>query len=1201
MIDKKVFAGGKMNKDDDPHLLPKNDWVDAHNVRINSTADGYLGSFSNMKGMDLIYTLPASDEPSTVIGARGFDYTNKIYFFVANNDGYHKVIEYNGTTNTTTILIEDLTDTGGIPVLNFSTGHRINHIDLLDGKYLLWTDGYNAPRYYDLNKDYGVITERDISMIKYAPNTPPTNLTVIDNPSILANKIKDTNYQFAYRWIYWDNSKSTFSPISDISNQKGRASGVLSKGLPEWYSSSLQFNYEGGGDLVKGVDIMARIGNTGDWAIISSVDYEKGDFRNTYAINFSLNPQPTEYFISVTYLGTTYNFGGEYTASTTFDLYETIRNNFNALGLTALTASIYQSGTNYLSQDQYLVITSTANNTNFTVQTTRPENVNVVQTSFLQSNLQTNTYTFTDFQPVNIIDQVDASKPFDYVPLKAEAQALANGNYVVYGNYTEGYDNVIIDASARKYLKSLNSSSVNLAVTQEEITFVDEIWIKFTFTGEPAAGDVFVITKYNPVDSQYTYSVPYEVGETKSEYINRIAFLIGYYFEGVANVNGTAVASSFLIKKQGIDKKYIISVLSANTVQGLKTSDEYQYGLVYIDAAGRYGAVNTSQSLIVNSNPLDKYNQGVWTYVTGQITVKSRPPVWADKYAFVRTKRKKIDFFLDVFANTIVKTGSIATVDIQTALLETNERYGTNLSYSWVKGDRIRFINKSSVNTGEFISLDTEITSINDEGQLVIAANSAPTDMSASGYYYSFFCEIYRPSAVSNSNLFWEIAEIGDIGNKGLSNRYHKKIYTSLGDQDQSASSPSTTPLIHTSQTGDVWYKNRLLPVANPIEPLIGQAYYEAWCESPSFSDFNCDTFTTDAGRANQQNAFEKQVTYNSTVRFGNGYVPGTQINNINSFSNESYQDYSNMYGPIEKLDVDGSIMIVGQKLRIGRVRVFEKLVIDKVDDTLVSNSEKLLNGIVYYDFEVGIGDSPEAYIRSGSRVYGVDKNRGVVWRLAQNGITPISITAKMNTYFRTYLKTATVVRGGFDPKNQEYVVYSTAGGGLYGTVIFSENSDGFTSFLDIIPNYFATLKNDLYSFGGDKFYKHNATTSYGNFYGTNHDATVTLVGNESPVTKKSFIAINEVTNDTWDATEIETSLSQTSSLLESDFAVLEGESHAAFLRDSRTTPGVTYPLINGDQLKGKWIKVKLRNNSTNFVYLLSVGIKYVQSPQTGL
>lgn len=1199
MIDKKIFAGGKMNKDDDQHILPKNDWVDAHNVRINSTADGYLGSFSNMKGMDLLYTIPSSsDEPSTVIGARGFDYTNKVFFFVADPDGYHKVIQYNGSTNTTTIIIEDLTDTGGIPVLNFSTSHRINHIDLLDGNYLLWTDGYNAPRYYDLNKNYGVITERDISMIKYAPNTPPSNLAVIDNPAILANKIKDTNYQFAYRWIYWDNSKSTFSPISDMSNQKGRASGALSKGLPEWYSSSLKFNYEGGGDLVKGVDIMARIGNTGDWAIINSLDYSSGDFRISYAINFALNDIPRQYFISVTYLGTTYNFGGEYTSTTTSDLYGDIKTNFDELGLTGLTATVYQSGTNYLSQSQYLVITSDNKNVQFSVQTTRPQFVNVTQTGYLQSNLQTNTYVFTDFQPVNIIDQSEASRPFDYVPLKAEAQALANGNHVVYGNYTEGYDNVDISASASKVIKTLNNS--NFAVTQETVTISGVgTFVNFTFTGTPIEGDVFVITRWNPTDKQYTYSIPKEDGETAFNFVERIAFLLGIYFETPAKVswNGTNLVQ---IDWDGIEKKYNAGIINANTIQGLKTGDEYQYGLVYVDAAGRYGAVNTSQSLVVNSNPLDKYNNSIWSYVTGQITVQSRPPLWADKYAIVRTKRKKIDFFLDVFAESIAINDVSSAVNIQAALLEYNERYGTNLSYSWIKGDRIRFINTSSINTGDLIVLDTEITSVDDEGKLIISSNFAPKDMSGSGYNYSFFCEIYRSASVSNSNLFWEIAEFGDVGNKGTLTAYHKKIYLSEGNQDQDSSDPIATPLIHISQTGDVWYKNRFLPLPTILHPYIGK-YYEAWCESPSFSDFNCDTFTTDAGRANQQNAFEKQVAYNSTVRFGDGYVAGTQINNINSFSNESYQDYSNLYGAIQKLDIDGSVMIVGQKLRMGRVRVFEKLVIDKVDDTLVSNSERLLNGIIYYDFEAGIGDSPEAYIRSGSKVYGVDKNRGLVWRLAQNGITPISITAKMNTYFRTYLRNATVVRGGFDPKNQEYVIYSTAGGGLYGTVIFSENSDGFTSFLDIIPNYFATLKNDLYSFGDDKFYRHNATNSYGNFYGTNHDATVTIVSNDSPLTKKSFIAINEVTNDTWDATEINTSLNQTSSLLESDFAVLEGESHAAFLRDSRTTPGVTYPLLNGDQLKGKWIKVKLRNNSTNFVYLLSVGIKYVQSPQTGL
>jgi hypothetical protein len=41
MIDNKLFAGGGLNFDDDYHLMSKSDWIDAKNVRINSTANGY--------------------------------------------------------------------------------------------------------------------------------------------------------------------------------------------------------------------------------------------------------------------------------------------------------------------------------------------------------------------------------------------------------------------------------------------------------------------------------------------------------------------------------------------------------------------------------------------------------------------------------------------------------------------------------------------------------------------------------------------------------------------------------------------------------------------------------------------------------------------------------------------------------------------------------------------------------------------------------------------------------------------------------------------------------------------------------------------------------------------------------------------------------------------------------------------------------
>ena len=94
---------------------------------------------------------------------------------------------------------------------------------------------------------------------------------------------------------------------------------------------------------------------------------------------------------------------------------------------------------------------------------------------------------------------------------------------------------------------------------------------------------------------------------------------------------------------------------------------------------------------------------------------------------------------------------------------------------------------------------------------------------------------------------------------------------------------------------------------------------------------------------------------------------------------------------------------------------------------------------------------------------------------------------------------------------------------------------------------------------------------------------------------------MSEIASDLWTVPEIETDLGQESELVSGNFKELEGEFHAAFLRDSRTRPGVTNPLFNGPALKGKWIKCKLENNNTNFVYLLSVGIKYIISPQTGV
>lgn len=1189
MIDNKIFSGGGLNSDDDLHLFPKNDWIDAENIRVNSTAVGYLGSAVNIKGTEFIsgYT---PTEFETIIGARGFDNARKIFYFIFDGNGYNKILEYNAETGLVSVLVTDLTDTADIPVLKFSgtADNRIYDIDLLDNRFLFWHDKINPPRVLDLEKDYGVFTEQSISVVKYAPLAPPSNLEVIDDCTINSNKIKNKNYQFKYRWIYWDNSYSAFSPISNMSNQKGRASGVLSFGLLDWYESALKFNFEGGGSLVKGYEIITREGNTGDWVVIDSTEYALADSRIGYGVRFIFTSGNNDYNISVTYNGTTYSFGSTYTPFGATNLYEVVKSNFNSLGLTDLTIELSDSNSP-ASQEQFLYITSVNRDVEFTIQTSSPRFTTITQNSFLLSNETTNTFVFSSLQGVSIIDQAEANRPFSYVPLIARAQCMPNGNYLTYGNYTEGYDNVDINATAE-----LSISSVVYPPQLDVLVTTSNDRTRFEFNSFYGSGEFsFSLTKHVPNSDQYTVSIMSNIqNETLEEFIQRIVFVLKTYYE-IPSIVTNVTSTSFDI--ESFNYRYIAAILSTNTKQSLKSGDEYQYGIVYFDAAGRYGAVQTSPSMIIKTDPLDIYRGTGNKWLSGMVTIKSRPPVWAHKYAIVRTKRKKKDFFLQMFVDFITFGPVTALVDLQTSINKYNDRYGTDISYSWVQGDRIQFVYENSPNSGSDIVYDTAITGIDSNNNLIVASSGVPKITLGND---NGFVEVYRESSVSNAELFWEISEFGSVGNIGEVDAYHIRIYDTGSNQTQNSVDPSGVPLIHYSETGDVWFKQRFLPSPTPQEENY-RYYKRAWCESPSFSDFNANAFTSDIGRANIQNAFEKQTTYPATVRYSQAYVPGTQINNISTFNEESYQDYSNMYGPIQKLDIDGNKMIVGQKLRVGSVFVFKNLIVDQNNSTLLSNSDKLLNEIVYFAYEAGIGDSPESYVRWGDSKYFIDKRRGLVCRLANNGITPISSTAKMNTFFRNNLRDRTFLPCGYDPTNDEYLISFIGESGY--SMVFSESSNRFTSKFTLAPSYFATLEQDLYCFSSGLLFKLNATTEYNKFFDNQYDSTITIVSNDSPTIKKSFVAVSEIANDLWDIPEITTDLSQESRLSANKFARLEGEYHASFMRDASVTPGVTDPLFNGNKLKGKWIKLKMKNSNTDFVYLLSVGVKSIISPQTGV
>ena len=166
-------------------------------------------------------------------------------------------------------------------------------------------------------------------------------------------------------------------------------------------------------------------------------------------------------------------------------------------------------------------------------------------------------------------------------------------------------------------------------------------------------------------------------------------------------------------------------------------------------------------------------------------------------------------------------------------------------------------------------------------------------------------------------------------------------------------------------------------------------------------------------------------------------------------------------------------------------------------------------------------------------------------------------------------------------------------------TISFDEVANAFESFYSYYPEFYGCLDTKLFSFKNGEIWAHNNTSTYCNFYGVQDNAYITTVFNSGALDKKTWVSIMETGNSVWGCPLIYTQMDsgatkQESELLETDFATLESEYHASFLRDSNSPGG----LVEGDSLKGGYIVIKFENlNANSFVYLNSATTKYINSP----
>ena len=232
-MDKKNFMGG-MNQDDSDRIIPQNDYRLALNISNSIKEDSDFGELTNVKGARLI------DNPNfntnvnaQVIGSWEDELEKKVYYFVHdyrfNSNGTqtknHAIYYYDINADEIKLVLKNRR-------LNFNKAFPINHIGKI-GNYLFWTDGVNSPKKLDVikaeNGDYDSYTD-DYFLEAYSK--PPLKvITAISktNEQQKTNNVRGKLWQFKYRWIYYDDTKSTFSPISKLAVPANQYIGNISK------------------------------------------------------------------------------------------------------------------------------------------------------------------------------------------------------------------------------------------------------------------------------------------------------------------------------------------------------------------------------------------------------------------------------------------------------------------------------------------------------------------------------------------------------------------------------------------------------------------------------------------------------------------------------------------------------------------------------------------------------------------------------------------------------------------------------------------------------------------------------------------------------------------------------------------------------------------------------------------------------------
>lgn len=1013
---------GCMDTDTADELLPADRYRSAQNIRVLSTEGGTKGIVTNLKGtVEVSFTRPAGQ--NITIGAGASEEQNKFFFFEWNANGYHSIYMYDGLLNQVIRLMQNLTDTDDVDVLQFKKRSLILHIDVI-GDLLYWTDGQvkqkklNWRKILDIsNAGYGpLILGEYISAYKRQAIFPPS-LSYFTDTARLTNYLFGNLFKASNRPIFDDGEKGNWSEFSTVplpATESFTGNAAVSN-----VNNCLKISVETGSRIVKKIEIAIKIGS-GDFVSIITLDKEELSISNDSLYVYSFyNDNNSFSGIDQDKVNRAYSFMPDIPLGEAFvDRAIVYMGGREGFPVVPINVSVVAAYTDLFLPDA----TVSALNVPFFSQTAF-----VFKFTRVGHGRRTNALV-----TLKVGSDVKIGNKFELFGRNGKSDNL-------YFTYTAtGADDAISVA---------NNFKQQLIVTGRILSDSEDFPATDIWANTIVSGDVsfsFILRgrfneaatsfegRVNPVSTQTLKDIGQAVRDHKSG--GSVKYGISYWNEDTKRSSSYTsdnlfIRTNFVTESAGYKK--VVHDLSIKhqppvwaTHYDITRTIDLTYGTNWIDILIQKAIESQSTT---NTDYVDLVIGSLFTY-------QKMYPNTVLQYTFekndrVRLIKKTSDNSYYTFLETVV-------LDYKDILSEDKtEDVTTNNTNTVTIGGTT-----SSDNIGRYISIDgTE--------RLITAAPTGTTytldrTFGTAEKYPAYkiidrrgiirvrkpvgvtiednsVIEVYKPTQNIQTveKQMFIFGHKYAIKNWGTSSRCHTG-----NKQNQDPLNPISTPAIVSIENGMSYLKQRQLPTNNSIP---GTQAVTSLIEDKNYSDFY-DSDLNDNGKISVEDDATGEKYFPERLRFSNNYIQDTKINGLNDFESLDRKDYNDPNGAFKLIKFHKGLLYSWKVLDCGYIPIYAIIIQGKDGNNVgLSTSNKLLNEIKYFGFEAGIGNMPMSWAREKNWHWFASPNTGTFCRTGGDGILPISQQFDLDSRLRALIarsdKYGAFVFGGFDAENNEY------------------------------------------------------------------------------------------------------------------------------------------------------------------------------------